>query len=199
MNAERNKWKLGALARRLIVLPVLVAVVGLAFTAAASAQVAFQATVKGVNNPLGNLGPCVQTIPSTYVTTHVFCGSTSIAGYGPVTWTLNATSVTPVSSACFDYTGITTFQLLSGDGTLVVDESAQACAPGSSGSAPSQDYFRAPLFANASWTVDPATTGPLASTGVFAGVSGAGTDTLQSGGPQLTGTYTGTLVPRAGS
>lgn len=94
MNAQANNWKLGAFTRRLIVLPALVVAVSLAFTGAASAQTAFQASVKG-NNPPPK--PC----PTT-----TFCGSANIAGYGPATWTLNGISTTPVSSGICPRTGL---------------------------------------------------------------------------------------------
>lgn len=185
MNANANTWRPGALTRHLILLAGLVAVLSAAFTGAASAQTTFQARVTGINpkpNP-----PCVSTV--TPPTPAVFCGSASIAGYGPAFWTLNATA-TSLTSPCFTYTGTTTFRLLQSrpPSTLVLDEIGTACSPGKSGSAPSQG-FGSPLFANASWTVDPA------STGIFAGVTGEGTDTAQSTGAATIGTYTGTLAP----
>jgi hypothetical protein len=186
MNAKANTWRLGAVTRNLILLPALVVAVSLALTGAASAQTAFQASIKGINTKPGP--PCAPTI--TTPVTGVLCGSTTIAGYGPAVWTLNANITGALSSACFTYTGTTTFQLLSGDGTLFLDETGTACAPGNSGSAPRHDWFGPPLFATASWTVDPA------STGVFAGLASsqsAGTDTAQLAGAHTSATYTGTL------
>jgi hypothetical protein len=183
MNAQANNWKLGAFTRRLIVLPALVVAVSLAFTGAAYAQTAFQASVKG-NNPPPK--PC----PTT-----TFCGSANIAGYGPATWTLNGISTTPVSSGicprtglvpAFTYTATTTFELLNGGGTLILDESGLVCAPGNSGSAPPQSHGF-PEYASSSWTVDPL------SNGQFSGLTGSGTDALHAAGAHFSGTYTGTL------
>ena len=188
---KRTNGKLGALTRGLIVLPALVVALSLAFTGAASAQTAFQASVNGINPK--PKPPCAPTITSP-PRAAVFCGSASIAGYGPVVWTLNATPTSPVISGCFNYSGTTTFELLGGGGTLVLDETGQACAPGNSGaSSASANSFGHPTYATASWMVDPA------STGQFEGVTRAGTDTLHAAGAQLMGTYTGTLVPPASS
>jgi hypothetical protein len=186
MNAKANAWRPGAVMRHLIVVPALVAAVSLAFTGAASAQT-FQASVKA-NTPPPE--PCPGTI--------TFCGSASIAGYGPATWTLTAITTTPTSGPCpygppafvsdFTYTATTTFELLSGDGTLVLDESGLVCAPGNSASAPPQSHGF-PEYASSSWTVDPL------SNGVFSGMTGSGTDALHAAGAHFSGTYSRTLGP----
>jgi hypothetical protein len=186
MNTKAKKSKLGTITRRLIVLPGLVVAVTLAFTAAASAQTAFQANVKAVP---GNDWPCAGPV----------CGIASIAGYGPAAWTLDVLTVNPggISPQCSPYTGVGTFQLLNGDGTLVLDEQGIICTPGNSGNAPRQDPFGAPIsLIAASWNVD--TTGVYgANTGVFAGLTGTGTDTGKFDGPALKDAYTGTLTPAA--
>ena len=102
--------------------------------------------------------------------------SASIAGYGPAVWTMNGTPTSPTISGCFTYTATTTFQLPGGDSTLVLDENAAACAPGNSSSAPSH-ACSVPLYSkNSTWSVDPA------SSGVFFGMSGGGTDALETAG-----------------
>ena len=105
--------------------------------------------------------------------------------------TLNATSTTPVSSACpttglvsaFTYQATTTFELSDGS-TLVLNESGLVCAPGNSQSAPPQS-FGFPEYATSSWTVTSAS-------GAFSGLTGAGTDALRAAGANNSGTYSGT-------
>lgn len=72
MNNTRQS-KSGALKRYLIPAPALVVGLSLAFTSAASAQIPFQASVKATTPP-----------PKGCPTTS-FCGTASIAGYGPAT------------------------------------------------------------------------------------------------------------------
>jgi hypothetical protein len=196
MNIRATKPTLGSSTRRLMALPALVVAISLAFTGAASAQTAFQAT--GNDSPR-NEKTCVQTIPAIYVTANVVCSKTDIAGYGPAFWTDNILTVVPGDTpACVAYTSVTTFQLPGGD-TLVLDEGlpGTACSPGNSWNNPRNDPFGTPWPAggiNANWTVD--TTGVYgANTGVFAGGTGAGTMTGQYAGPEVKATYTGTLAP----
>jgi hypothetical protein len=167
---------------------LLVVALSLAFTASASAQTAFQASVTA-NTPKPK--PCSN--PG-------FCGTADIAGYGPATYTTIVTSETNVSSApcpppfppgsssAFAYTMTDTFQLLSDGSTLVVDESGLVCTPGNSqaGITPAGSF---PAYASASWTVD--TTQPP--TGQFAGLTGSGTDAGHSAGAHLSLIYSGTL------
>lgn len=86
------------------------------------------------------------------------------------------------SVPAFTYTATTTFELLSGGGTLILDESGLVCAPGNSGSAPPQSHGF-PEYARSSWTVDPL------SNGQFSGLTGSGTDASPVRGqiPELTG------------
>jgi hypothetical protein len=187
MKAKANAWRPGAVPRYLTLSFALVVALSVAFTGPASAQtqLSFQATVKG-NTPPPK--PC----PTT-----TFCGSASIAGYGPATWTLNAISTTPASGPCpygppafvsdFTYTATTTFELVSGGGTLVLDETGLVCAPGNSASAPPQS-LGFPEYASSSWTVD------SLSNGQFSGLTGSGTDALHAAGAHFSGTYSGTLL-----
>jgi hypothetical protein len=182
MNTEANNSKLSSFTRRLMVLPALVAAVTLASTGSASAQTAFQATVKAVP---GNDLPCAQAL----------CGSASIDGYGPAAWTFDLLTLPP-GGQCSPYTGISTFQLLSGGGTLVLDEQGVVCTPGNSGNAARQDLFGAPITITTGWNVD--TTGVYGTnTGVFAGLTGTGTATGKFDGPSFKDAYTGTLAPAA--
>ena len=181
MNANAKAWRPSLLTRPLLLLPALVVALSVSFTGAASAQTAFQASVKGISP---KTKPCATT----------FCGTASIAGYGPATWTINAISTTPASGPCpygppalasaFTYQATTTFELSDGS-TLVLNESGLVCAPGNSASAPPQS-FGFPEYANSSWTVESAT-------GQFSGLTGgAGTDALHADGARISGTYRGT-------
>ena len=185
MTAQTNKWKLGAFAHRLIMLPALVVALSLASTAAASAPPAFQATVNGIHPKTEP--PC----PTS------FCGTASIAGYGSATWTLDVLSNPPVSTACprtglvsvETYQATTTFTIPANGvypngSTLVLDESGLVCAPGNSYPGPPSEVG-VPLYAEGNWTVESAS-------GAFSGLTGGGTDTLHSAGARISGTYSGT-------
>jgi hypothetical protein len=174
---RQHKWRRAA--------PPLIIVVALslAFTAAASAQTTFQATVNGINlHPR----PCATT----------FCGTASIAGYGTATWTLNAISTPPASGPCpfgppafvqdFTYSATTTFELNAAS-KLVLDESGLVCAPGTSASAPPQSLGFPEYALQSSWTVTSAT-GEFGSVAVGT----TGTDALHSAGRRISGTYSGT-------
>ena len=194
MNAKANTRSAGVLTRPNILLPALVVALSLSFTGAASAQTAFEASVNGVNglSPAAK-PPCAST----------YCGTASIAGYGPATWTANATGTARASGPCpfgppglmsfFTYQATTAFELpdVLPDGrhpTLTLSESGLVCAPGNSGSVPPQFVvYGFPEYANnSSWTVDTAT-------GAFSGLTGgAGTDALHAAGARISGTYSGT-------
>lgn len=183
MNARANVWSAGPLARPLKLLPALVVALSLSFSGAASAQPAFQASVSGISPK--TKPPCATT----------FCGTASIAGYGPATWTLNVINTTPVSGPCpygppalvsaFTYQATTTFEL-SDASRLVLNESGLVCAPGNSASAPPQSFGFPEYAKTSSWTVESAT-------GRFSGLTGgAGTDDLHAAGARISGTYSGT-------
>jgi hypothetical protein len=136
MNAKANRSNLGAVTRRLIVLLALVVGLSLAFTGAASAQtvVPFQATVDNIStHGGGNSGPTC----STY--TWYYCGTATIAGYGPALWWFDSPGPplgTPVSSDCSRYTGTSTFQLSDGDRLVLNEYNVELCHPGNSGNTP---------------------------------------------------------------
>jgi hypothetical protein len=176
MNAKENAWRLGAITRRLILLPAIVVAVSLAFTEAASAQPVFRASLKatGPTSP-----PC-----SAFV-----CGTASIDGYGPAsfTWTLN--SLTPTSNpACFSYSAVVLFALSDGISTLSLNEAGLVCGPGFSAVAqpPGSNENGHPGFATGSWSVG-------AATGQFSGLTDAtGADTFRVAGNAFLGAYAGT-------
>jgi hypothetical protein len=85
---------------------------------------------------------------------------------------------------CAQYTATGAFVLNNGGGTLTYSEIGTVCAPGNSASAPRQEPFGSPWTdITGTWTAD---TG----TGVFAGVSGGGSDSAKITGPETRGTYT---------
>jgi hypothetical protein len=119
-----------------------------------------------------------------------YCGSAYVVGYGPAFWQFNSATPVPTSSDCAKYVGTSTVKLNDGTGVLVLDETEIACQPGTSGTTPNfwTDAFGHPLYSNGNWTVDPA------SSGVFAGMTGSGTDTLRSDGAILKAAWSGTVT-----
>jgi hypothetical protein len=183
MSDNANRWKPGAFTRHLILLPVLVVAVSLAFTGAASAQTAFQAdvTAKGTLPA----GPCANGA--------FYCGTANIAGYGTASWNFFLTGVTISQTSCGStYTATTEFTLADGS-TLVVNEGGPVCGPGKDAAgyfSEGPKAFGHPNYPFGTWTVDTAD-----STGQFAGLSGSGTDALHAAGAHASGSYTGTLGP----
>ena len=186
MEAQANRSKLEAFTRRLIVLAATVVALGMAFTQEASAQTPFQASVTFT----GTLpaGPCLNSA--------FFCGTANIPGYGAATWNVgNVTNPVISDTPCgTTYTATTDFTLLSDpNSTLVLDENGNICGAGHEGAA-YRGYFAEgpkafghPYTIVGSWTVDPA------STGVFSGLDGSGTDLVDTAGAHAAGSYTGTL------
>jgi hypothetical protein len=159
----------------------LVAALGLAVADAASAQTAFQAAVKGTGSPVAG---CPNGAAA--------CGTADMAGYGTGSWSLTLTGINFVPSSCAStYTAITVFTLDTDGSALVLNESGYGCGPGKN----ANGFFKegpnahgGPNILYGTWTVDTAD-----STGQFAGLSGSGTDNLQSAGGHHFGSYTGTL------
>lgn len=187
---KADKPRSGALKPHLMLLPALVVVLSLAFTGAASAQTAFQASVTST-----------VTLPSGGCANGAYaCGTANIADYGAASWNLFFTGFTNVETSCGStYTAMTYFTLADGS-TLVLDESGNLCGPGLD----ANGYFKgrfpkdfgrpysavgAPSTSvpQGGWTVDPT------STGQFLGVTGSGTDVVYFAGAHAAGTYTGTL------
>src|SRR5262249_20376296 len=92
MNNNANRWTWGAFLLHLILLPVLVVAVGLAFAGTASAQTAFQANVKGTGSKSVT---CLVDQTETDI-----CGTADIAGYGTGSWGLLPTSINFIPSSC---------------------------------------------------------------------------------------------------
>ena len=192
MNTKPNKWELGAFTRRLILLPALVVVVSLAFTAAASADqqqttVPFQASVSNTN----------QATPASCPTAY-YCGYATIPGYGNAFWSFNVNDPAgpiPLSYDCYLYVGTSTLTLNSDPGgVLVLNENATGCQPGNSGNTPQfwTTAFGHPFYATGTWTVN-----TKLSTGQFKGLTGgSGTDVLRSDGAPLEAAWTGTVTTK---
>jgi hypothetical protein len=166
----------------MLALSAVLAALSLAFTGTASAQTAFQASIKGTN-----------TLPSGGCSSGAFyCGTANIAGYGTASWDWHITSITIVQTSCGTiYTATVDFRLSSDGSTLVLNESGNACVPGNAGAgffAEGAKAYGHPNYPNGTWTVDTAD-----STGQFAGLSGSGTDALHGAGAHVDGSYSGTL------
>ena len=187
MNSQAKQWRLGALARRLIVLPVLVVALSLVFAGVASAQ-AFQASVTFTGTvPFAKAGGCSNGA--------FYCGTANIAGYGAASWNLYVLGFTAVQTPCGStYEATAEFTLASDpNSTLVLDEGGSICGLGDEGAA-YRGYFAEPpqafghpnaIYGN--WTVDPT------STGQFSGLTGSGTDVVNFAGAHGGGSYSGVL------
>ncbi|HEY2656367.1 MAG TPA: hypothetical protein VGI55_11300, partial [Solirubrobacteraceae bacterium] len=154
-----------AIPRALLVIGA-VALLGFAFTGAASAQTtSFQANVTATMLRGGG------TVSSAGCSNGAYsCGTANIAGYGAASWNLYATSATAVVSSCDStYTATTYFTLASDPtSTLVIDESGYDCVPGLDGNgyfAENPDAWGHPFINFGTWTID-----TTDSTGQFAGL-----------------------------
>lgn len=108
------------------------------------------------------------------------CGDAELAGFGDATFTRVRTTSRQTSKSCEDHTAVDTFRLPDGS-SLVLTVNGTGCAQGK----------QAPNLSGAaqihgSWTVQEAT-------GVFAGLTGAGTMSLRFHGERFSARYTGTL------
>jgi hypothetical protein len=108
-----------------------------------------------------------------------FCGVGTLAGYGAATITIfEETFVEIPDSACFAVTRVEEIALLDASGTLVLESSGTFCGPGGSGdSSAGPSSYGAP----GRWDLDYIVDG-TESTGVFHGVSGAGSETMGANG-----------------
>jgi len=174
--------------RHVVLLPVLVAALSLAFTAPVSAQTTFQANVASTQTL--PVGPCAN---GAYI-----CGTAKLAGYGAASWDVYITGYAPEYSACGSSYTATTFLTLASDpaSTLVLDEAGSLCGLGHDGAAyrayfiQGSQSFGHPFAIVGNWTVDGA------STGQFAGLAGSGTDQINLAGAHVGGSYTGLLPDR---
>src|SRR3954447_907217 len=108
-----------------------------------------------------------------------FCGVGTLTGYGPATITiLHETFDAIDESDCFAVTRTEEIDLLSDAGALVVNSTGTFCRPGGSGgSNASSSSYGGPGRFVFSYAIDPG-----ASTGVFSGKAGAGTETMDVNG-----------------
>jgi len=169
----------------LVLLPVLVVALSIAFTAQASAQTTFRADVTSTQTRPA--GPCTN---GAYI-----CGTADLAGYGAASWNMYITGYTPEYTACGSGYTATTYLTPSSDpaSTLVLDEVGSLCGLGHDGAAyrayfvQGSQAFGHPFAIVGTWTIDPT------STGQFAGLTGAGTDRVNLAGAHVDGGYTGAL------
>lgn len=118
-----------------------------------------------------------------------FCGVGSVAGDGAATITILDESFSEIpGSDCLAVTRAEEIDLTSGAGSLILVSSGTFCRPGGSGNShASPSSYGAPGRFNLSYTIDSAD-----STGIFAGVTGSGTETMTVAGGigvwRLTGT-----------
>jgi hypothetical protein len=120
-----------------------------------------------------------------------FCGTGQIAGYGEAELTLIATStaVTSIAGCGFALVVTGTAKIrLEEASTLVLDEAGTYCLPGGSTFAPGS-FFHS--YGNP-WEID-ATYDVVGGTGVFAGATGSGTNTIREGGDAQVAVYSGAL------
>ena len=176
VHSEREFKGEGVMRKMSIVVGMLAVGVLLTSASLASAQTTtFDAKVKNqIQRPVG----CPD---GAYL-----CGRADVAGFGPAEFRWFLVSFEPVSQSCGDYTATVTFTL--GDGSrLTLDEAGTDCSPGNSFSSYPLHSYGQPQTANGNWVVHDGT-------GVFAGLAGSGTNTIQISGAHLTASYTGTLV-----
>lgn len=109
----------------------------------------------------------------------VFCGVGSLAGFGQATISILEEGFNEIEgSNCLEVTREEQIELLSGGGSLIIDESGTFCRPGGSGeSHATPSSYGGPGRWDLSFVVDPA-----ASSGVFAGATGTGTEVMDTNG-----------------
>jgi hypothetical protein len=118
-----------------------------------------------------------------------FCGVGHVTGFGQATVSILDETFDAISgSACLAVTRIESVDLLDGSGSLVLDSAGTFCRPGGSGdSNAGPSSYGSPGRFVLGYVVD-----GLASTGVFAGASGVGTEEMKVDGGigvwQLSGT-----------
>jgi hypothetical protein len=119
-----------------------------------------------------------------------FCGVGSVAGYGAATITILDESFAEIpGSDCLAVTRTEEIDLTNGTGSLILDSSGTFCRPGGSGdSHAGPSSYGAPGKFTLSYTIDSAD-----STGIFAGVTGSGIETMTVAGGIGVWRLTGTL------
>jgi hypothetical protein len=161
----RNNMRRAAVILCLVALP-------LGFATAASAGTAnFEATFTQIYST------------STCQFPTVFCGSGTVAGFGPATSTVLLTSIAPIpGSDCLALTATRTITLGNGSGSLTLAEHGTICPRTAAASAQGS-----PFTVDKSYTI-------ASGTGVFAGAAGAGTDINRSAGNSQVSVISGTLT-----
>ena len=155
--------------KRLAITGLAVLALAVAGTASATTTQAFHATFHDVS------------FQNTCSPPIVFCGSGTVAGYGRATTVVRVTRNVPIAGTpCNDVAGIRSMTLDDGSGTFVSTFTGERCPLGNGGNAFRVDF---------DWAAD-----PNASTGVFAGATGAGTGVNTTAGNTQVVTLDGTIT-----
>jgi hypothetical protein len=112
---------------------------------------------------------------------NTFCGVGSLTHFGAATITIDEDSFGEIpGSDCFAVTRIEHIDLQSGTGTLELDSTGTFCRPGGSGGSNASDHsYGSPGKWSFTTVVN---SDPAASTGVFAGMTGSGTESMVTAG-----------------
>jgi hypothetical protein len=118
-----------------------------------------------------------------------FCGTGTVSGFGPASYELQGTGITPIpNSQCLAVTAVVTITLADQSGSFAADATATVCFPGNSHTAPGHlKSLGNPFKATGSFVI-------TGGTGVFAGATGSGTATLSGAGAQTALDATGTIT-----
>jgi hypothetical protein len=168
---------------------LLAAVAGPLLTVGLATPAAAQPGVEGTFTVLFPQGHPASNAPCP---DDAFCGVGSLAGWGAATITIEDETFDEIpDSDCLAVTRVEDIDLQSGAGTLVVTSEGTFCRPGGSGGSSASDRsYGYPGTWTFAFVVDGAD-----STGVFAGASGAGTESMVTAGGvgawHLAGTLTG--------
>ena len=118
-----------------------------------------------------------------------FCGTGTVSGFGPASYELRPSGLTPIpNSNCDSVTAEVTVTLADQSGSFTGDATATVCFPGNSQNAPgSERSFGNPFTATASFVI-------TGGTGVFAGATGGGTAELKGAGAHSALDFAGTIT-----
>jgi hypothetical protein len=108
-----------------------------------------------------------------------FCGVGSLAGFGPATVTILDESFEEIEgTSCYAVERVEQIDLLDGSGSLVIESSGTFCRPGGSGGSHAGPVsYGSPGRFEFVFTVNGSE-----STGIFAGATGGGTETMSVAG-----------------
>jgi hypothetical protein len=168
------------LARRIVVIAATLA--ALAVPASASAASSLSGTF------VAHFGRGAGA-PNSACPAQTFCGTGTLTGFGSGTQLTEFTSFEPIDdTSCADVRITQTITV--SDGTLVLDETGVFCSPGSSDPAPvSPNDYGHPHTIDLTYTVSGS-----ASTGVFSGATGAGSESGLIAGDVGTWNLSGTIT-----